>query len=79
MKGHPRMIRNSLSRVSAMLLAFVVGLVGDSKIATPRVRGHPRMIRNSLLRVSAMLLAFVVGLVGHSKIAPPRVRGLLLQ
>ena len=63
-KGHPRMIRNSLSRVSAMLLAFVVGLVGDSKIATPRERGHPRMIRNSLLRVSAMLLAFVVGRVG---------------
>ena len=32
-EGHPRMIRNSLSRVSAMLLAFVVGLAGDSKIA----------------------------------------------
>ena len=73
------MIRNSLLLVSAMLLACVVGLMGDSKLTAPRVRGHPRMIRNRFFRVSALLLAFVMGLVGHSKISPPRVRGLLLQ
>ena len=30
-------------------LHSVLGLNGDSKIPTPRVRGHPRMIQNMLL------------------------------
>ena len=60
------MIRNSLLLVSAMLLACVVGLMGDSKLTAPRVRGHPRMIRNSFFRVSALLLALVLGLRGKT-------------
>ena len=63
------MTQNSLLRVSAMLLASVVGLMGDSKITTLWVRGHPRMIRNSLFRVSAALLASVLGLgVGYNNV-----------
>ena len=75
------MIRNSLLLVSAMLLACVVGLMGDSKLAAPRVRGHPRMIRNSFFRVLALLLALVLGLRGNTIvyctcIYAPRVRRL---